>query len=140
MWRLISLLSSPAVLARSTRIHRAKQQRHCHAVYIPYRSATSLHAFVWLANPTVNFPKGKNYLLVERKTAAGWQRVADDGDWNTRVRWQLKANAYVADLSWEVPQQTPLGEYRLSHFDFDAAASAVSGTSSEFEITKVEGK
>lgn len=77
---------------------------------------------------------------MERKTAAGWQRVADDGDWNTRVRWQLKANAYVADLSWEVPQQTPLGEYRLSHFDFDAAASAVSGTSSEFEITKVEGK
>jgi hypothetical protein len=56
------------------------------------------------------------------------------------VRWQLKANAYVAELSWEVPQQTPPGEYRLSHFGFDAAGSAFSGTSSAFEITKVEGK
>ena len=105
-----------------------------------FRPGETIVARFWSANPTVNFPKGKNYLLVERKTAAGWQRVADDGDWSTRVRWQLKANAYVAELSWEVPQQTPPGEYRLSHFGFDAAGSAFSGTSSAFEITKVEGK
>ena len=103
-----------------------------------YSPGDTITARFWSANPTVNFPRGKNYLLVERKTAAGWQRVADDGDWNTRVRWQLEASAYVAELSWEVPQQTPPGAYRLSHFGFDATGSAFSGTSSAFEITGVE--
>ena len=105
-----------------------------------YRPGETVAARFWSANPTVNFPKGKNYLLVERKTAAGWQRVADDGDWSTRVRWQLEANAYVAELSWEVPQHTPSGEYRFSHFGFDATGSPFSGTSSAFEIIELDGR
>jgi len=43
-------------------------------------------------------------------------------------------------LSWEVPQQAAPGEYRFAHFGFDVTGSAFSGTSSAFEITKVEGK
>ena len=104
-----------------------------------YRPGETIAARFWSANPTANFPKGKNYLLVERKTAAGWQRIADDGDWSTRVRWQLEANAYIAELSWELPQQTPPGAYRFSHFGFDATGSAFSGTSSVFEVTESDG-
>lgn len=103
-----------------------------------YRPGETIAARFWSANPTVNFPKGKNYLSVERKTTAGWQRVADDGDWSTRVRWELEASAYVAELSWEVPQQAPPGEYRFSHFGFDTTGSAFSGTSATFEITDVD--
>lgn len=104
-----------------------------------YRQGEVVTARFWSANPTANFPKGENYLLVERKTAGGWQRVVDDGDWSTRVRWQLQASAYIAELSWEVPQQMPTGEYRFSHFGFDATGSAFSGISSAFEITGAEG-
>lgn len=101
-----------------------------------YRWGDTMTVRVWSTNPTANFPKSKNHLLVERKTAAGWQRVADDGDWSTTVRWQLASQAYVAELSWTIPQNTQHGEYRVSHFGFDTTGAAFSGTPSVFAITE----
>jgi len=100
-----------------------------------YRVGDTVTAKFWSTNPTAHFPKGTNYLLVERKTASGWSRVADDGDWTTRVRWQLEAGAYVAALSWAIPQDTPSGEYRLLHVGHDTRGVQFSGTSAPFEIT-----
>lgn len=77
-------------------------------------------------------------MLVERSTAAGWRQVADDSDWSTRVRWQLNSGAYVAELSWTIPQGTTLGEYRVSHFGFDASGTEFRGTSTVFEIASDE--
>jgi neutral ceramidase len=105
-----------------------------------YARGETVTARFWSANPTDNFPKRSNYLLVERKTPGGWRGVADDGDWTTWVRWQLDAQAYVAELSWAIPQSTPLGDYRVSHFGFDATGSAFSGTSSVFSITGESGR
>ena len=105
-----------------------------------YARGETVTARFWSANPTDNFPKRSNYLLVERKTPGGWRGVADDGDWTTWVRWQLDAQAYVAELSWAIPQSTPLGDYRVSHFGFDATGSAFSGTSSVFSIMAVSGR
>jgi neutral ceramidase len=105
-----------------------------------YARGETVTARFWSANPTANFPKRSNYLLVERKTPDGWRGVADDGDWTTWVRWQLDAQAYVAELSWAIPQSTPLGDYRLSHFGFDTTGSRFSGTSSVFSITGESGR
>ena len=105
-----------------------------------YARGETVTARFWSANPTGNFPKRSNYLLVERKTPGGWRGVADDGDWTTWVRWQLDAQAYVAELSWAIPQSTPLGDYRVSHFGLDTTGSAFSGTSSVFSISEESGR
>ena len=99
-----------------------------------YRAGQTVTARFRSTNPTLNFSKNKNYLLVEQNTSAGWRQVADDGDWSTRVRWQLESGAYVAELSWVIPQDIPPGEYRVSHFGFDASGAKFAGTSGEFEI------
>lgn len=104
-------------------------------VEVRYRAGQTASARFWSTNPTVSFPRGKSYLLVERNTSDGWRHVADDGDWSTRVRWQLKSGAYVAELSWVIPLGTTLGEYRMSHFGFDANGDEFRGTSAVFEIT-----
>ena len=99
-----------------------------------YRAGQTATARFWSTNPTVSFPKGKNYLLVERKTPAGWRQIADDSHWSTRVRWQLESGAYVAELSWVVPQGAILGEYRISHFGFETSGAEFAGMSGVFEI------
>ena len=105
-----------------------------------YAPGETVTARFWSANPTDNFPRRNNSLLVEHKTAGGWRGVADDGDWTTWVRWQLDAQTYVAELSWAIPQGIPLGNYRVSHSGFDATGSAFSGTSSVFTIAAEDGR
>jgi neutral ceramidase len=104
-----------------------------------YRAGQTAAARFWSTNPTVSFPKGKNYLLVERNTAAGWRQVADDSHWSTRVRWQLESGAYVAELSWAIPHGAMVGKYRVSHFGFDASGAEFAGMSSVFEIVSGDG-
>ncbi|CAA0123544.1 Neutral ceramidase [Halioglobus japonicus] len=83
-------------------------------------------------NPTAHYTTGNNFLLVERKTPSGWQVVADDGDWSTRVRWRFEGDAYIAQLSWEVPEDAPAGDYRISHYGIDDAGNAFSGEPEAF--------
>lgn len=71
---------------------------------------------------------------MEHWTAAGWQAIADDGDWGTRVRWRLEDGSYIAQLSWEVPPDTSTGDYRLTHFGYDTAGKAFSGLSQVIRI------
>jgi len=54
-------------------------------------------------------------------SCAEWGVVAEDGDWETRVRWVeqtvdviLKARTFVA--SWHVPAMAPPGTYRMVHY------------------------
>jgi neutral ceramidase len=100
-----------------------------------YLRGETLIAEFWSANPTAHYTTGNNFLLVEHRTAAGWQAVADDGAWSTRVRWRIEDNAYIAELSWEVPLDTSAGDYRVTHFGFDNASGAFSGVS---EIVRIE--
>jgi hypothetical protein len=55
------------------------------------------------------------------------------------VRWQLESGAYVAELSWAIPHGAMLGEYRVSHFGFDASGAEFAGMSSVFEIVSGDG-
>ena len=55
--------------------------------------------------------------------------MADDGDWSTRIRWRIDGGAYVAQISWEIPADTPTGEYRLTHSGYDGADGNFSGVS-----------
>ena len=99
-----------------------------------YRGGETVIAEFWSANPTAHYTTGDNFLLVEHKTAAGWQSVADDGDWSTRVRWRIEDDSYIAQLSWEIPVESSAGDYRLTHFGYDNASGAFSGVSELIRI------
>jgi neutral ceramidase len=86
----------------------------------------------WSANPSRHYTTGNKYLLVERRTQSGWEFVADDSDWSTRVRWRSEGDAYIAQLSWVVPLDTPAGDYRIKHYGVDTAGVAFSGVSEVF--------
>lgn len=60
--------------------------------------------------------------------------VANDGDWNTRVRWRSEDDAYVAELSWEVPLDATAGDYRISHIGYDKGGKSFSGVSDVIRI------
>ena len=55
------------------------------------------------------------------------------------MRWQLESGAYVAELSWAIPHGAMLGEYRVSHFGFDASGAEFAGMSGVFEIVSGDG-
>jgi neutral ceramidase len=100
-----------------------------------YESGETVTIDFWSANPTEHYVTGSNFLRVEHRTPSGWQVVADDGDWSTRVRWRMEDDAYIAELSWEVPDDTPSGDYRISHSGFDESGDAFSGVSETFRYT-----
>lgn len=99
-----------------------------------FRKGETIVAEFWSANPTAHYTTGTNTLLVEHSAAANWQAVATDSDWSTRVRWQTEDDAYIAQLSWEVPLDTPAGDYRLTHFGYDNTGKAFSGVSQVIHI------
>jgi neutral ceramidase len=99
-----------------------------------FRKGDTVVAEFWSANPTAHYTTGTNTLLVEHRPAADWQAVATDSDWSTRVRWRAEDDAYIAQLSWEVPLDTPAGDYRLTHFGFDNTGKAFSGVSQVIHI------
>ena len=73
-------------------------------------------------------------MLVERKTPAGWQTIATDGDWNTRVRWRAEDESIIAKLSWETSAKIEAGAYRLTHLGHDQLGDAFRGISLEINI------
>ena len=90
----------------------------------------------WSSNPTAHYTTGGNFMLVERRTRSGWHVIADDGDWSTRVRWREEGDAYIAQLSWEIPGGTRAGDYRITHLGFDRGGAPFSGTSGIFRYGK----
>ena len=118
--------NSPTTEPRAGEVMVAARDRYQpgQSVVVEFRSA----------NPTAHFPELVKHLIVERETATGWQVIADDGDWATRVRWREERGATVAQLSWDIPAETIPGSYRLTHRGIDRSGRHFSGSSSAFEV------
>jgi len=103
-------------------------------VQTQYKVGDTVTAEFWSANPTAHYITGNNFLLVEHKTKTGWQAMASDGDWNTRVRWRDQDDAWVVQLSWQIPAHTTAGQYRLGHYGYDIGGGSYSGESAVLTI------
>jgi neutral ceramidase len=99
-----------------------------------YRQGETVVAEFWSNNPSAHYVTGNNYMLVERKTPAGWQTIATDGDWTTRVRWRAEDESIIAKLSWETSAKIEAGAYRLTHLGHDQLGDAFRGISLEINI------
>jgi neutral ceramidase len=57
------------------------------------------------------------YVIVERQDGNDWTRVADDGDWSTRISWRKMSDvAWTATVTWTVPAAVH-GPHRMSYLD-----------------------
>lgn len=70
------------------------------------------------ANPRNNFRINDTFLTVEAMNDNGdFQVVHVDHDWCTRFHWKEQPWGFsFAEISWEIPPETPRGLYRICHF------------------------
>ncbi|EHR59880.1 neutral/alkaline ceramidase [Saccharomonospora cyanea] len=106
------------------------------SAYLPGERVTTVFAG---AHPGNDLHRGGTYLEVQRLVEGGWQRVADDGDWSTMLRWKRRGvSASEVTVSWEVPADAPEGTYRVRYHGDARSLSGVvrefTGTSGEFRV------
>ncbi|WP_239455365.1 neutral/alkaline ceramidase [Nocardioides gilvus] len=91
------------------------------------------------AHPNNDLRTGGTFLAVERKVGSTWQRIADDGDWETKFRWKREGiSASRVSVTWDVPSGTPTGTYRIRYFgnarNLLGSIRSINGTSPSFEV------
>ncbi|MGY0503081.1 neutral/alkaline ceramidase [Nocardia sp. FBN12] len=92
------------------------------------------------AHPKHNPRRGDTFLDVQRKTAAGWTRVANEGEWDVRFHWRKEGTAVsIARFTWDIPATAEPGVHRFVHYadalGTDGTLRPVTGTSDEFAVT-----
>ncbi|CRK61939.1 FIG01123778: hypothetical protein [Alloactinosynnema sp. L-07] len=91
-------------------------------------------------HPKNNLRRNGTFLEIYRQVAGQWVRVADDGDWSTRYRWERVGVANSeATITWAIPADTPPGSYRVVHHGdwksgWTGAISPFTGTSNTFTV------
>ncbi|MEU4390297.1 neutral/alkaline ceramidase [Kribbella sp. NPDC023855] len=81
-------------------------------------------------HPKNNLHRNGTYLEVQRQVGGQWQRIADDGDWDTTYRWTRTGLAdSKATITWKATQP---GTYRIIH---RGDAKALNGTITPFTGT-----
>ncbi|TQC46463.1 alkaline ceramidase [Rhodococcus sp. WS4] len=90
-------------------------------------------------HPGNNPRRRGTFFEIQRRSGDHWTRHADDGDWSTKYRWtRTEPHQSVARITWDIPDGTPAGQYRVQHYgdsrDAAGAITAFTGTSNEFEV------
>ncbi|KAF0964890.1 neutral/alkaline ceramidase [Rhodococcus sp. T7] len=90
-------------------------------------------------HPHNNPRRGGTFLEIQRLSGDRWIRHADDGDWSTRYHWtRTEPHRSVARITWDIPDETPAGQYRVQHYgDSRDAAGTITpftGTSNDFDV------
>ncbi|HEY3811573.1 MAG TPA: neutral/alkaline non-lysosomal ceramidase N-terminal domain-containing protein [Acidimicrobiales bacterium] len=106
-----------------------------------YRSGDVVRVVFAGAHPGNDVRRGRSFLEVQR--AAGddgpWLRVADDGDWSTKLRCSRagRATSEIV-ITWAIPAQAPAGRYRICYHgdarDGAGGLRPVEGVTSEFML------
>jgi len=92
----------------------------------------------WSSNPSKSLGFEKSFLAVEQKHNNLWSAVYTDHDWSTKIQWNEKSDAYIAQVTWEIPDDIEPGEYRIRHFgrytDADGEINTFVGASQNLTI------
>jgi neutral ceramidase len=105
-----------------------------------YRAGETVTAGFVGANPNNNLHRGSTYLEVQRSVGGDWVRVADDGDWSTKLRWRKhgSAGSHIT-ITWDIPVDVEAGEYRIVYHgdvvDGSGSLTPFTGRTSPFTVT-----
>jgi neutral ceramidase len=108
-----------------------------------YRAGEQARAVFAGANPDNDLRRGRTFLAVERHVEGKWQRVADDGDWSTKLHWAGvgKAGSRIT-VTWDVTDTVEPGTYRLRYYGDVAnelgGSSPIVGVTAPFAIVDVD--
>ncbi|MBF6251733.1 neutral/alkaline ceramidase [Nocardia farcinica] len=91
------------------------------------------------AHPKHDTRRNGTFLEVQRRTADGWVRVANEGEWAVRFHWRKTGTATsIARFTWDIPADAAPGRYRFVHFAGrlapDGSRHPVTGVTDEFDI------
>jgi neutral ceramidase len=104
-----------------------------------YRRGDTVRAEFVGAYPNNDLRRGSSYLEVQRASAHGWQRIADDGDWSTRFHWRRvgRAGSRIT-IEWDVRGDAEPGSYRVVYcgdaIDALGVLRPVSGITEPFAV------
>jgi neutral ceramidase len=104
-----------------------------------YRPGEQVRAVFAGASPNNDLHRGGTFLEVEQEVGGEWRRIADDGDWSTKLRVSRSGrHASKITVTWDIPTDVASGTFRIRYFG-DAAddvgeVSAFTGTTTEFVV------
>jgi neutral ceramidase len=86
--------------------------------------------------------RGGTYFEVQKREGLYWRRVADDGDWSTRMFWTRLPSPRgttrsVVRIQWHLPDDTPPGRYRFVYRG-NTGLARFQGKSQEFDVADEE--
>jgi neutral ceramidase len=106
-------------------------------IYRPGQQVRVVFAGVYPGNA---LRRGGTFIAVERLGADQWIRVADDGDWVTKLAWSWAGRSVSqVTVTWDIPPGAPVGRYRIAYHgdrrDDNGRLTPLSGVSEPFEVT-----
>lgn len=84
------------------------------------KSGGTVEAAFYADDPKRNFPQKEPFISVEVSQGDEWVAIATDRDWSTKLRWipdEGHAEDLILHVSWDVPEDTVSGEYRIAYQD-----------------------
>ena len=104
-----------------------------------YRSGEQVSVTFSGANPNHDLHRESTYLAVERSAGDGWERIADDGDWETKLHWKkARGGESQITITWDIPDGVESGDYRIRYFgdsvDASGAVTAFTGSTDSFAV------
>lgn len=98
-----------------------------------YRRGEQVRVVFIGAHPNNRLRRGDSYLAVEHHMDGAWKRMADDGDWSTKLHWTgRKGSVSEITITWDIPDSVAPGEYRI-RYTGDARLDADKGDLSEVD-------
>lgn len=83
---------------------------------LTYRRGEMVQATFWGANPNNDPHINHSFLEIQHKMGDSWKAVFYDWDPETRYHWkEVEEHRSNVTIEWEIPQSTPIGEYRIFH-------------------------
>jgi len=104
-----------------------------------YRPGEQVRAVFAGANPNNDLHRGGTFVEVEREADGSWQRIADDGDWETKFKWAKSGRlASRITVTWDIPNNTVAGMFRIRYsgdvVDGGGKSSPFTGTTAAFAV------
>jgi len=104
------------------------------------RPSETVTATFLAGHPRNNLMTEGTFLTVEERNGdGGWTVVATDANFETMFSWhRTSLGESEVQVSWMVPEGTPDGQYRLSHFGYhkhiNGSTESYQGTSKTFSV------
>lgn len=84
-----------------------------------YSKGDTVEVKFWAGHPKNNLRTQGTFMEVQYWSGNTWVAIAEDNDWETKFHWQRIDGFWGtshAILSWDIPNETPSGYYRIKHY------------------------